>query len=81
MGNADFGMRSLANTVPDVLTETRRCYSPSFYAGQEYSLAVDRRYLMFTCASPSDLMVYHNRSGRQGLVETLPSGTGLLLWP
>jgi hypothetical protein len=80
-GDADFGMRSLANTVPDVLTETRRCYSQSFGFGQEYSLAVDRRYLMFTCASPQQLMVYHNRSGRQDLVETLPAGTGLLLWP
>jgi hypothetical protein len=80
-GAADFGMRSLANTVPDVLTETRRCDSASYGAGLEYSLAVDRRYLMFTCQSPHYLMVYHNRSGRQHLVETLPAGAGLLLWP
>jgi hypothetical protein len=80
-GDADFGMRSLANTVPDILTETRRCDSRSLGFGQGYSLAVDRRYLMFTCESPQDLMVYHNHSGRQSLVETLPAGTGLLLWP
>jgi hypothetical protein len=36
---------------------------------------------MFTCWLSPTLFVLPNRPGRQKVVETLPAGIGLLLWP
>jgi hypothetical protein len=49
---ADFGMRSFANTLPDVVTLTKQCREPGTHQeGGEKSLAVNQQYIMFTCQS------------------------------
>jgi len=72
--------RSLTSKRPDQWSPTRECNGGGEY-GLEYSLAVNQNYLMFTCWSEPGLLVYHNTPGRQDLVEALPGGIGLLLWP
>jgi hypothetical protein len=72
--------RSLTTKRPDRWSPTRECSEDGSYGG-EYSLAVNQNYLMFTCWSEPGLLVYHNAPGRQELVEALPGGIGLLLWP
>jgi hypothetical protein len=72
--------RSLTTKRPDRWSPTRECNGDGQF-GIEYSLAVNRSYLMFTCWSEPGLLVYHNTPGRQDLVEALPGGIGLLLWP
>ena len=72
--------RSLSGAGLDRITESLRC-SESGEFGSEYSLAVNQNYLMYTCEDPNALFVAHNRPGHQKVVESLPSGYGLLLWP
>jgi hypothetical protein len=72
--------RSLTTNRRDRWSPTRECNGDGAY-GLEYSLAVNQNYLMFTCWSESGLLVYHNAPGRQDLVEALPGGVGILLWP
>jgi hypothetical protein len=79
-GGGDHAKRSLTTKRPDLVSLTRECNGDGQY-GLEYSLAVSQNYLMFTCMFSPGLLVYHNLPGRQDLVEALPSGVGLLLWP
>jgi hypothetical protein len=72
--------RSLTTKRPDRWSPTRECNEGGAY-GLEYSLAVNQNYLMFTCMFSPGLLVYHNTPGRQDLVEALPAGIGILLWP
>jgi hypothetical protein len=72
--------RSLSSKSRDRWSPTRDCSEDGAY-GLEYSLAVNQNYLMFTCMFSPGLLVYHNSPGRQDLVEALPGGVGLLLWP
>jgi hypothetical protein len=72
--------RSLSTKRPDRWSPTRECNGDGQF-GIEYSLAVNQNYLMFTCWSEPGLLVYHNTPGRQDLVEALPAGIGILLWP
>jgi hypothetical protein len=71
---------SASSVQPDQISLSTACNGDGQF-GLEYSMAVNRNYLMFTCWSEPGLLVYHNRPGRQHLVETLPAGIGLLLWP
>jgi hypothetical protein len=72
--------RSLTGVAPDRESESLTCNTSEEF-GLEYSMAVNTNYLMFTCEDPNALLVYRNRPGHQRLVESLPSGYGLLLWP
>jgi hypothetical protein len=72
--------RSLTTKSPDRQSPTRECNGGG-QDGIEYSLAVNQNYLMFTCWSEAGLFVYRNLPGHQNLVEALPGGIGLLLWP
>jgi hypothetical protein len=77
---ADHAARSLLAQKPDKISLSSACNDDG-YQGLEYSLAVNRNYLMFTCWDYPALFVLHNRPGRQKAVETLQGGNGLLLWP
>jgi hypothetical protein len=55
--------RSLTTKRPDRWSPTRECNGDGQF-GIEYSLAVNRNYLMFTCCSEPGLLVYHNTPGR-----------------
>jgi hypothetical protein len=77
---ADHAARSLLVQKSDKISLSSACNEDG-YQGLEYSLAVNRNYLMFTCWLSPTLFVLHNRPGRQKVVETLPAGIGVLLWP
>jgi hypothetical protein len=72
--------RSLRGVGPDRITESLNCDDDGEF-GSEYSLAVNRNWLMYTCEDPNVLFVSHNLTGHQEAVEKLPGGYGLLLWP
>jgi hypothetical protein len=72
--------RSLSVKRPDVLSFSRECNGSGSF-GIENSLAVNQNYLMYTCWSEPGLFVYRNLPGHQDLVEALPGGVGVLLWP
>jgi hypothetical protein len=72
--------RSLSGVGRDRITESLNCDDDGEFGG-EYSLAVNRNWLMYVCEDPNVLFVSHNRPGHQEAVEKLPGGYGLLLWP
>jgi hypothetical protein len=72
--------RSRSGVGLDRVTESLKC-NEGGELGLEYSLAVNHNYLMYTCEYPEALFVSPNRTGHQRVVESLPSGYGLLLWP
>jgi len=77
---ADHAARSLTTRKADSVDLSKDCNVHGTF-GYEYSLAVTKDYLMFTCGDPFALFVYNKRAGRQQVVETLPFGYGIVLWP
>ena len=61
---------SLSPTVPDVVSMSSDCHGNA--TGTEYGLAVNRKYLMYSCSENyAAVLVYHNAPGRQKLVEII----------
>jgi hypothetical protein len=77
----DIAARTFTHLAPhDRITYTRNCNDQG-EIGNADGLAVNRSYIIVSCTMSNQTFVYPNRKGRQDLVETLPGGNGLLLWP
>jgi hypothetical protein len=69
----DHAARYLGNrNRRDRISLTKDCYGNP---GEEYGMAEDHRYLMFSCLNLEATLVYHNAPGKQRLVEAIhPTG-------